>query len=105
MAANQGALQTFRKFFYNLSAFNQLGLRRDDTLRLTPAVVEALRRLPEQDHNERTFRIKRAIDLTGKHRVLPKEQWTKFEEDKRYLKPYIDEVEKEFSEKSVWNKM
>lgn len=37
-----------------------------------------------------------ASDLTLKQTVLPKEQWTKPEEDVGYLTPYLDEV---FTEK------
>ena len=56
------------------------GLRRDDTLRSNPIVEEAIRRLPENEYNDRVFRIKRALDLSLKHAILPKDQWTKFEE-------------------------
>ncbi|XP_790921.1 cytochrome b-c1 complex subunit 7 [Strongylocentrotus purpuratus] len=94
----------FRKWYYSLCGFNQLGLRRDDTLRSNPIVEEAIRRLPENEYNDRVFRIKRALDLSLKHSILPKDQWTKFEEDSRYLKPFLDEVEKEFTEKAEWNK-
>lgn len=52
----------------------------DDTLRQTPEVIEAVRRLPADTYNQRAFRIKRALDLSLKHRILPSEQWTKFEE-------------------------
>lgn len=52
----------------------------DDTLRQTPEVIEAVRRLPADTYNQRAFRIKRALDLSLKHRILPTEQWTKFEE-------------------------
>lgn len=47
------------------------------------AVQEAIRRLPEDEKNLRTYRIVRAIDLTLKHAILPKDQWTKPEEVKR----------------------
>lgn len=53
---------------------------RDDTLYEDDDVKEALKRLPEDLYNERMFRIKRALDLSLKHRILPKEQWVKYEE-------------------------
>jgi len=56
------------------------GLMRDDTLYEDDDVKEALKRLPEDLYNERMFRIKRALDLSLKHRILPKEQWVKYEE-------------------------
>lgn len=43
-------------------------------------VKEALKRLPEDVYNERLFRLKRALDLSMRHQILPKEQWVKYEE-------------------------
>lgn len=57
-----------------------LGLMRDDTIYEDTDVKEALRRLPENQYNERTFRIKRALDLSMKQQILPKDMWTKYEE-------------------------
>lgn len=56
------------------------GLHRDDTIYEDADVQEALRRLPENQYNERVFRIKRALDLSMKQQILPKDMWTKFEE-------------------------
>lgn len=53
---------------------------RDDTIHEDSDVKEALRRLPENVYNDRMFRIKRALDLSMKHQLLPKDQWTKYEE-------------------------
>lgn len=53
---------------------------QDDTLYEDRDVKEALRRLPEGQYNDRVFRIKRALDLSMKHQILPKDQWTKYEE-------------------------
>lgn len=53
---------------------------RDDTLYEDQDVKEAIRRLPEDLYNDRTFRMKRALDLSMKQQILPKEMWTKFEE-------------------------
>lgn len=53
---------------------------RDDTLHEDDDVKEALKRLPEHLYNERVFRIKRALDLSLKHQILPKDQWVKYEE-------------------------
>lgn len=53
---------------------------RDDTIHEDLDVKEALRRLPETVYNDRMFRIKRALDLSMKQQILPKNQWTKFEE-------------------------
>ena len=40
-------------------------------------MAEALRRLNEDEQNLRLYRIKRALDLSMKHQLLPKEDWTK----------------------------
>ncbi|XP_072742904.1 cytochrome b-c1 complex subunit 7 [Anoplolepis gracilipes] len=92
----------FRKWCYNLSGFNQYGLWRDDCLYESEDVKEALRRLPQEIKDERNFRIVRAMQLDANKRLLPKEQWTKFEDDKLYLQPYIEEVKKEREEREQW---
>lgn len=56
------------------------GLMYDDTVYENSDVQEALKRLPENVYNGRVFRIKRALDLTMKHQILPKDQWTKYEQ-------------------------
>ncbi|TRY83265.1 hypothetical protein DNTS_032522 [Danionella cerebrum] len=104
VSASKKILLGFSKWYYNACGFNQLGLHRDDLLNETPEVKEAVRRLPEQVYNDRVFRIKRALDLSMKHHILPKEQWTKYEEDVRYLAPYLEEVLREQKEKADWDK-
>ncbi|XP_043476455.1 cytochrome b-c1 complex subunit 7-like [Leptopilina heterotoma] len=95
----------FKKWAFNLTRYNQLGLLHDDLYnQFNPAVVEALRRLPQDIKDERNFRICRAMQVNCTKSILPKEQWTKFEEDIRYLKPYIKEVEAEMLEKELWDK-
>uniref|UniRef100_A0A2K5UIE2 Cytochrome b-c1 complex subunit 7 n=1 Tax=Macaca fascicularis TaxID=9541 RepID=A0A2K5UIE2_MACFA len=65
---------------------------RDDTIYEDEDVKQAIRRLPENLYNDRMFHIKRALDLTMKHQILPKEQWTKYEEENFYLELYLKEV-------------
>ncbi|XP_030003075.1 cytochrome b-c1 complex subunit 7 [Sphaeramia orbicularis] len=93
-----------RKWYYNMCGFNKLGLMRDDTLYEDTDVKEAVRRLPENLFNDRMFRIKRAMDLSMKQQILPKDQWTKFDEDVAYLTPYLQEVIRERKEKEEWTK-
>ncbi|KAG7268447.1 hypothetical protein CRUP_037007 [Coryphaenoides rupestris] len=80
------------------------GLMRDDTLYEDKDVQEALKRLPETVYNDRVFRFKRALDITMKQQILPKDQWTKFEEDVPYLMPYVEEVIRERKEREAWMK-
>ncbi|XP_069777907.1 cytochrome b-c1 complex subunit 7 [Narcine bancroftii] len=102
--ATTNLLQKFQKWYYNAAGFNKLGLVRDDTLYEDEDVREAVRRLPEKLYNDRMFRLKRALDLSMKHQILPKDMWTKFEQDERYLQPYLKEVICERMEKEEWNK-
>lgn len=64
-----------------ISYYIILGLRADDLhMEENPDVENAIKRLPEEDQYLRIFRIKRAMDLTLKHQILPKEEWTTPEE-------------------------
>ncbi|NP_001019613.1 cytochrome b-c1 complex subunit 7 isoform X1 [Danio rerio] len=104
VAASGRFVDVFRKWYYNACGFNKLGLMRDDTIDEGSDVKEAVRRLPEPLYNERVFRLKRAMDLSMKHQILPKDQWTKFEQDVKYLEPYLQEVIRERKEKEEWDK-
>nr|XP_056710711.1 cytochrome b-c1 complex subunit 7 [Euleptes europaea] len=97
-------LEGLRKWYYNAAGFNKLGLMRDDTMYEDEDVKEALKRLPEDVYYARLFRIKRALDLSMRQQILPKEQWVKYEEDKYYLEPYLKEVIRERIEKEEWEK-
>ncbi|XP_077364067.1 cytochrome b-c1 complex subunit 7 [Festucalex cinctus] len=95
-------MSSFYKWYYNKCGFNKLGLMRDDTMYENDDVKEAVRRLPEKVYNDRIFRMKRAMDLSMKQQILPKDQWTKYEEDDPYLMPYLDEVTRERKEREEW---
>ena len=57
------------------------GLLREDLYNEADTdVCEAIRRLPEKEQQLRLFRQKRALDLSLKHSLLPKEQWTTAEQ-------------------------
>ncbi|XP_074657112.1 cytochrome b-c1 complex subunit 7-like [Tubulanus polymorphus] len=92
------------RWAYNKSYFRELGLRKDDILHETPEVKEAIRRLPSELYDARMFRISRALYLSSNKTVLPKEEWTVYDEDERYLEPYLNEVFSERDEKWMWNK-
>lgn len=81
-----------------------IGLHRDDVLYENDDVKEAVRRLPRQLYDERNYRIMRALHLSMTKTILPKEQWTKYEDDVKYLEPYLNEVIKEREEREEWNK-
>ncbi|CAH0727486.1 unnamed protein product, partial [Brenthis ino] len=92
------------KWAYNLSGFNKYGLQRDDCLYEDEDVKEALRRLPAHVIDERNFRMVRAMQLSIQKIILPKEEWTKYEEDKLYLTPIVEQVKKERQEREQWEK-
>nr|XP_059858069.1 cytochrome b-c1 complex subunit 7-like [Delphinus delphis] len=104
VAASSKWLEGIRKWYYSAAGFDKLGLMRDDTICENDDVKEAIRRLPENLYDDRVFRIKRALDLTMRQQILPKEQWTKYEEDKFYLEPHLKEVIQERKEREEWAK-
>jgi ubiquinol-cytochrome c reductase subunit 7 len=53
---------------------------RDDCLNEDANVKEAIRRLPPTVYDARQFRISRALYLSMRKEILPKEEWTKMEE-------------------------
>ncbi|XP_053609769.1 cytochrome b-c1 complex subunit 7-like [Plodia interpunctella] len=98
------AFNSLKKWAYNLSGFNKYGLLRDDLLYETEDVKEALRRIPDSIVDERNFRLVRAMQLSLQKNILPKEEWTKYEEDKLYLTPVVEKVKKEREEREKWEK-
>ncbi|KAF5387079.1 hypothetical protein D9615_001806 [Tricholomella constricta] len=68
-----------------------------------PDVQRALERLTPREKYDRAFRLKRASQASVLHAPLPKEQWTKPEEDNRYLQPHVVEVMKEDAERQMWD--
>lgn len=87
--------------------FSRKGLRYDDLVAEESELVqEALRRLEIAEPREaydRAYRLRVAQQCSLSHTLLPKEQWTKPENDKRYLQPYIDEVAAEFAEREAFD--
>ncbi|CAH0592641.1 unnamed protein product [Chrysodeixis includens] len=98
------ALNNMKRWAYNMAGFNRYGLLRDDCLHENEDVTEALRRLPQNVVDERNFRMLRAIQLSMTKNILPKEEWTKLEEDVLYLTPIVDQVKKEREERENWEK-
>lgn len=87
-----------------MNDFISLGLHRDDCLYEDEDVTEAIRRLPRPVYDQRNYRIMRALNLSMTKTILPKEEWTKYEEDTKYLEPYLKEVIKEREEREDWMK-
>ncbi|KAJ2704412.1 Cytochrome b-c1 complex subunit 7 [Coemansia spiralis] len=89
-----------------LSGYRRLGLRYDDLLREeTPIIQEAIGRLNRTETDWRVYRQKRAFQLSLSHQELPREQWTKPQDDYQYLQPLIAEVTAEHAERDAFNSM
>ncbi|KAI9829190.1 MAG: Cytochrome b-c1 complex subunit 7 [Phylliscum demangeonii] len=88
------------EWYANAAGYRQLGLKSvhlsmaDDLIPEESELVQkALQRLPPKEAYDRVFRMRRAMQCSLSHHLLPKEQWTKPEEDVAYLLPIIKELE------------
>ncbi|KAJ5355453.1 Cytochrome b-c1 complex subunit 7 [Penicillium cataractarum] len=63
-------------------------------------VQKAIKRLSSKEAYDRVFRIRRAVQCSISHTLLPPHEQTKPEEDVEYLSPIIREIEKEAKERA-----
>ncbi|BGP30380.1 Cytochrome b-c1 complex subunit 7, mitochondrial [Rhodotorula toruloides] len=90
--------------YANLAGHRQVGLRYDDVLiEESAAVQKALGRLSEREAYDRAYRLRVASMCAIAHQELPKAEQVKPEEDVRYLKPLVEEVEAEEAERSAFD--
>lgn len=68
-------------------------------------VQTALARLDDKTRYDRIFRIRRAVQCSITHKLLPKNEWTTQEEDTPYLLPLIKVIEAESSEREALDTM
>ncbi|KAJ4267697.1 Cytochrome b-c1 complex subunit 7 [Fusarium torreyae] len=88
-------------WYVNAAGYRQMGLRYDDLLEEENDVAQkALKRLSNVESYERIYRIRRAVQCSYQHKLLPKEQWTTTATDKTYLQPLMQEVVNEKAEKA-----
>jgi len=98
----------FAETYFKMRGYNQFGLYEDDILAPTATVEKAVTRLPDELQDLRNFRISRALQCQVGKTVLPKEEWTTYEDNLKngnYLQPYIDEILSEEQERADWNKL
>ncbi|GAP83309.2 putative cytochrome b-c1 complex subunit 7 [Rosellinia necatrix] len=89
-------------WYSNAAGYRQLGLRADDLIsEESEDVLQALKRLSPQDSYDRVYRLRRAIQCSVTHKLLPKEQWTKPEEDVLYLTPILEQIRAAEKEKEA----
>ncbi|KZT65456.1 14 kDa subunit of cytochrome bd ubiquinol oxidase [Daedalea quercina L-15889] len=93
-------------WYVDLQGYRKVGYKYDDLiLEERDDVQRALARLTPREAYDRQYRLKRASQCSVLHDVLPKDQWTKPQEDVRYLTPHVEDVEKEALERSAWDNM
>ncbi|GAA5992423.1 hypothetical protein JCM10908_000809 [Rhodotorula pacifica] len=90
--------------YANLAGYRAHGLKYDDILIEENATVQkALGRLNEREAYDRAYRLRVASMCAIAHEELPKNERVKPEEDVRYLKPYVEEIETEQAERNAYD--
>ncbi|ETS81760.1 Cytochrome b-c1 complex subunit 7 [Pestalotiopsis fici W106-1] len=102
----RNALKPLANWYANAAGYRQLGLRADDLIvEEDEDVLKALKRLSPQESYDRVYRIRRAMQCSVSHKLLPKEEQTKPEEDVPYLVPLIEQIRAERKEKEALDSM
>ncbi|MBW0475604.1 hypothetical protein O181_015319 [Austropuccinia psidii MF-1] len=97
-------LKPVASWYANLAGYRQFGLKYDDLIvEENPTMQKAISRLSEREQYDRSYRLRVAFQLSLLHKELPKSEWTKPEEDDRYLTPIIKEIEHENNERIAWD--
>ncbi|KAM3427902.1 hypothetical protein NHJ13734_008816 [Beauveria thailandica] len=102
-------------WYANAAGYRKLGLRFDDLLEEEREAVQiAIKRLSSQESYDRIYRIRRATQCSYQHKLLPKEDWTKPEDeteltsakqDTPHLRNLVAQVEAELAEKDALDSM
>ncbi|QIW97018.1 hypothetical protein AMS68_002536 [Peltaster fructicola] len=94
-------LQPLSRWYLDNAGYRKLGLRADDLIPEESELVQrALKRLSPKEAYDRVFRMRRAFQCSLTHTLLPKNEWTKTEDDVRYLSPIIKALEAEKTERA-----
>ncbi|EGS18330.1 putative cytochrome b-c1 complex protein [Thermochaetoides thermophila DSM 1495] len=93
-------LKPVANWYVNAAGYRQMGLRADDLIcEEDERVLKALKRLSPKENYDRVYRLRRATQLSLQHKLLPKNEWTKPEEDVPYLTPVLKQVVAEEKER------
>ena len=96
------AMSKMSDMYINLAGYRKMGLKTDDLINEEDEnVLKALSRLPPKEQYDRVYRIRRATQLSLQHKLLPKAEWIKPEEDTPYLSPILAQVQAEEKEKAA----
>ncbi|KAF3491924.1 ubiquinol-cytochrome c reductase complex protein [Arthroderma uncinatum] len=88
-------------WYVGAAGYRKLGLRFDDLIPEENDTVQlALKRLPPKEAYDRIYRIRRAVQCSVEHQLLPEKDQTKPEEDVRYLLPLIEAIQREQAERA-----
>ncbi|KAI9664548.1 MAG: Cytochrome b-c1 complex subunit 7 [Bathelium mastoideum] len=99
-------IQPLADWYGNAQGHRQIGLLSDDLIpEESDTVKRALTRLPPKEAYDRVFRLRRAFQLSLSHTILPKEEWTKPEQDLPYLTLLIEDIERENKERDELDAM
>ncbi|KAK0387367.1 hypothetical protein NLU13_5680 [Sarocladium strictum] len=99
-------LEPVAAWYTGSAGYRQMGLRYDDLLEEErEEVYLALKRLSPKESYERVYRIRRATQLSIQHKLLPKEEWTKAEDDTPYLSTIVNQIKAELAEKDAFDSM
>ncbi|KAK4224731.1 cytochrome b-c1 complex subunit 7 [Podospora fimiseda] len=95
-------VQPLANWYIGASGYRQMGLRADDLIsEENETVLQALRRLPPKEAYDRIYRLRRATQISLQQKVLPKNEWTKPEEDVPYLAPLIEQLDAALKERAA----
>ncbi|GAA5913676.1 hypothetical protein JCM6882_008716 [Rhodosporidiobolus microsporus] len=90
--------------YAQFAGYRQVGLMVEDLqIEESDVVQKALGRLSERQAYDRAFRLRQASMCSIAHADLPKAQWMKPEEDVRYLKDHVLDVEAENAERTKYD--
>ncbi|KAF2209076.1 Cytochrome b-c1 complex subunit 7 [Cercospora zeina] len=93
-------MKPLSQWYFDNAGYRKLGLRADDLIpEESPEAQLALKRLSPKEAYDRVFRMRRAFQCSLAHQLLPKEEWTKPEDDYPYLSPILKQIEVETSER------
>ncbi|KAL9121751.1 MAG: hypothetical protein Q9187_001691 [Circinaria calcarea] len=93
-------IKPMAQWYKEAAGYRKLGLKADDLIpEESETVLLALKRLPPKEAYDRVFRLRRALQCSLAHQLLPKDQQIKPEEDYLYLTPIIKEIEAENQER------
>ncbi|DAA74638.1 TPA_exp: Cytochrome b-c1 complex subunit 7 [Trichophyton benhamiae CBS 112371] len=94
------AMTPIANWYCNAAGYRKLGLRYDDLIPEDNDTVQlALKRLPPKEAYDRMYRIRRAVQCSVEHQLLPEKDHTKPEDDVRYLSPIIEAIKRENAER------